>query len=360
MNGIVGMAESLLQSTLFNNQKLKVETIRECAETLVSLRNDILDISKVEAGHLEIDIQKFDLREMIAHTERLWRTRSDAKNLELSVAVETDVPDEMEGDTNRIKQVLFNLLSNAIKYTDQGKVMVNVRSKGLEDGSHRIRFVVQDTGGGLDVETQERLFQRYIQPSPSIGEPEGGAGLGIAIGRNLLEMMGGTMGVDSEIGVGSFYFELPLGVLKKASTNSLESAEIGSFKTDPNVSVLIVEDNQINQRVLEAFLAPFHFESKAATNGAEAVELVKQDRFDIILMDIQMPIMDGIDATRKIRELGGWCETVPIVTVTANAMAGDREKYMEAGMDDYVPTQVNRETLTEVLNKYKLGSGDFN
>jgi signal transduction histidine kinase/CheY-like chemotaxis protein len=359
MNGIVGMAESLLRSSLSTDQKLEVETIRDCAETLVSLLNDIQDITKIEAGHLEIDIQNFSLREMIAHTERLWRTRSDAKYLALAVEVEPDIPDNLEGDVNRIKQVLFNLLSNAIKYTDQGGVTVRIRSKGQEDGSDRVRFEVQDTGDGLDIETQQRLFQQFIQPSPSIGRAEGGAGLGLAISRNLVEMMGGAMGVDSELGIGStFYVELPLGVSRATDVDSMGSKGIEIFRSATDVSVLIVEDNRINQRVLEAYLAPFQYRSTVAVNGAEAVEIVQNEKFDIILMDIQMPVMDGIDATRNIREQGGWRGEVPIVAITANAMVGDRERYLEAGMDDYVPKPVNREALTQVFEKYKLPSGN--
>ncbi len=327
MNGIIGMADSLLGSTLSTDQKLEVETIRDCAETLVSLLNDILDISKIEAGHLEIDIQNFNLREMMAHAERLWRTRSDAKGLALTVDVARDVSEIFDGDENRIKQVLFNLLSNAIKYTDAGTVAVTVRSRAKK-GSERIRFEVQDTGDGIDFETQQHLFQRFIQPSPSIGQADGGAGLGIAISRNLVEMMGGKMGVDSEPGIGStFYFELPLGMPQSTAEISKGSDNIETFAATSNVSVLVVEDNRVNQRVLEAYLAPFEFAICVAENGAEAVEAAREGPFDAIFMDIQMPVMDGIEATRKIRELGGWRTTVPIIAVTANAMAGDRERY---------------------------------
>jgi len=342
MNGIVGMADSLLRSTLSVDQKQEVETIRDCAETLVSLLNDILDISKIEAGHLDIDIQSFSLREMITHAERLWRTRSVDKGLGLKIDIATDTPDKLEGDVNRIKQILFNLLSNAIKYTDQGVVTVKIRSKGHRDGSDRIRFEVQDTGNGLDLETQQQLFQRFIQPNPSIGQAEGGAGLGIAISRNLVEMMDGAMGVDSELGIGStFYFELPLGVSKGIRDGSIGSSTVETFERASDVSVLIVEDNHVNQRVLEAYLAPYQFRSTLAVNGAEAVDITEQEKFDLIFMDIQMPIMDGIEATRKIREQGGWRAKVPIVAVTANTMAGDRDRYLDAGMDDYIPKPVN-------------------
>jgi len=359
MNGIVGMADSLLRSTLSNDQKQEVETIRDCAETLVSLLNDILDISKIEAGRLDIDIQSFSLREMITHVERLWRTRSEAKGLGLIIDIATDIPDRLEGDVNRIKQILFNLLSNAIKYTNQGSVAVKIRSKGHRDGSDRIRFEVQDTGNGLDLESQQQLFQRFIQPNPSIGQAEGGAGLGIAISRNLVEMMDGAMGVESEPGLGStFYFELPLGVSKGTGNDSIGSSTAETFERASNVSVLIVEDNHVNQRVLEAYLAPYQFRSTLAVNGSDAVDVTEQEEFDLIFMDIQMPVMDGIEATRKIREQGGWCAKVPIIAVTANAMAGDRDRYLGAGMDDYIPKPVNREALTRVLQKYKLPSGN--
>ncbi len=357
MNGIVGMAESLLRSTLSDNQKLEVETIKDCAETLVSLLDDISDISKIEAGHLEIDIQSFSLNEMIAHTERLWRTHADAKGLALTVDIALDIPTVLEGDVNRIKQVLFNLLSNAIKYTDHGSVTVKALSKGLKEGSHIVRFEVQDTGIGLDCDDQEVLFQRFIQPNPSIGEAEGGAGLGIAISRNLVEMMGGEIGVDSEVDTGStFYFELPFGVPGEADKAPATSKAKEEPETATDVSVLIVEDNRVNQRVLEVYLAPFDFDATIAVNGAEAVAAIQDEQFDVIFMDIQMPVMDGIHATRKIREVGGWCASVPIVAVTANATAGDRERYLEAGMDDYIPKPVDRSALFEVLRKYKLAS----
>ena len=357
MNGIVGMAESLLRSTLTDDQKLEVETIKDCAETLVSLLNDILDISKIEAGNLEINIQSFDLKDLAAHTERLWRIHAEAKGLALIVDIASDVPEILEGDVNRIKQVLFNLLSNAIKYTDHGSVSVKALSKGLEEGSHIVRFEVQDTGIGLDRDAQETLFQRFIQPNPSIGRVEGGVGLGIAISRNLVEMMGGKMGVNSAVDTGStFYFEVPLGVSGEAGEASLAPVAFETSGSATDVSALIVEDNRVNQRVLEAYLAPFEFKATVVANGAEAVAAIHEEQFDIIFMDIQMPVMDGIDATRKIREAGGWCSSVPIIAVTANAMAGDRERYLEAGMDDYVPKPVDRKVLFDVLRKYEFAT----
>jgi two-component system, sensor histidine kinase len=167
------------------------------------------------------------------------------------------------------------------------------------------------------------------------------------------------MGIDSERGTGSTcYFVLPLGVSKSNGDDPIDSGAVETFEQVSDVSVLIVEDNHVNRRVLEAYLAPFQFSITVAVNGAEAVEIVRNQKFDIVLMDIQMPIMDGIEATRIIREQGGWCAKVPIVAVTANAMAGDRERYLAAGMDDYVPKPVNRDAITQVLEKYKLSSGN--
>tara|TARA_Y100001934_G_scaffold192300_2_gene226789 strand:- start:44273 stop:45880 length:1608 start_codon:yes stop_codon:yes gene_type:complete len=353
MNGIVGMADALLGSTLNENQKLEVETIRDCAETLMSLLNDILDISKIEAGHLDIDIQTFDVRAVMEHIERLWRTRSEEKNLKFAVSIDDDVPQKLDGDVNRIKQVLFNLISNAIKYTESGGVEVRLASRGYREGSLQLRVEVEDSGDGLNREMQESVFQRFIQADTSIGRPESGIGLGLAISRNLVQMMNGSIGVDSEPGVGStFYFELPLGIPHRAARELMSPEILEVPEANADIAILIVEDNHINLRVLEAYLMPYPFKCEAAVNGAEAVDLVKRRRFDIILMDIQMPVMDGIEATREIRALGGWCSNIPIIAVTANAMAGDRERYLNAGMDDYVPKPIDKSVLIKAINRH--------
>ena len=352
MNGIVGMTEALLNSELSGDQRGSVETIRDCAETLTSLLNDILDIARIEAGRLDLDLTEFNIAEHVQYADRLWRPRAESKGLKFRIMVGSDVPVRLRGDERRLRQILSNLLSNAIKFTESGTVSVDVTTVALETGSVRLRVEVRDTGPGLDPACIGKLFQKFIQADASIVRRYGGTGLGLSISRNLVELMDGTIDVQSTPGEGStFYFELPLDVIDGPSAALVEERNIFSSDVARGMQILVVEDNPINQRVFRALMDPLGCETDYVSNGREAVARVAEKQFDFILMDIEMPVMGGIDATKEIRGLGGWCATVPIVAMTANAMVGDKEQYIDAGMDTYLSKPIDPKRFIAMLRE---------
>lgn len=356
MNGIVGMTEALIASDLSDCQRNKVETIRDCAETLTSLLNDILDIARIEAGRLDLDLVPFDVSSHFRFADRLWRPRAEAKNIDFRLMVASDVPAILVGDERRIRQIGSNLISNAIKFTESGGVSVNVTSARDGDDGVLLRVEVSDSGPGLDDASKEKLFQKFVQADASVVRRYGGTGLGLSISRNLVEMMGGTIGVDGTSGKGStFYFELPLKAGDADRPNSPGTSDLFNGSVASGMRILVVEDNHINQRVFRALMDPLGCETVYVANGREAVERVAQQQFDFILMDIEMPVMGGIDATREIRALGGWCATVPIVAMTANAMVGDRERYLDAGMDNYVSKPIDARRFVAMLREHPGG-----
>jgi signal transduction histidine kinase/ActR/RegA family two-component response regulator len=350
MNGIIGMTESLMASGLTVDQLSEVDTIRDCAETLVIMLNDILDISKIESGRLEIDSQPFNLSELLANIEKLWRHRAKIGGLDFDVKSEGFVPTWLSGDANRIKQVLSNLIANAIKFTQAGSVAVRITGVSGTDQEFRLRVEVIDSGIGLNSEEQGRIFEQFVQVSSSGSHRFGGTGLGLAISKNLVNIMGGQIGVVSEPAKGStFYFELPLEIPSNVTAKPKTPVANSDMFDASGLRVLVVEDNRINQKVIRSLLNILNCEPSFAENGVEAIEKVKSDLFDVILMDIEMPIMNGVDATREIRAIGGWCSNVPIVAVTANAMAGDRDRYMEAGMTGYLPKPIEPQQFLKVV-----------
>ena len=361
MNGIIGMTESLMASGLTMDQMSEVDTIRDCAETLVTLLNDILDISKIEAGRLEIDSEPFNLTDLLENIEKLWRQRAKTKDLNFSVESEGYIPVWLSGDANRIKQVLSNLIANALKFTHIGAVKVRVTGTTGAEDEFRLRVEVIDSGVGLSQEEQEKVFDQFVQGGRSGSSRFGGTGLGLSISKNLIEMMGGQIGVLSEPNEGStFYFELPLGVPQNVGHKpNVPTANSDMFDAS-GLRVLVVEDNRINQKVIRSLLNLLNCEPSFAENGAEAVECVKSEHFDVILMDIEMPIMNGVDATRQIRAIGGWCSTVPIIAVTANAMPGDQDRYMEAGMSGYLPKPIEPQKFLKIVFETALKSPDEN
>ena len=353
MNGIVGMTEALIASELTDCQRNKVETIRDCAETLTSLLNDILDIARIEAGRLDLDLVPFDVNAHFRFADRLWRPRAAAKKVDFRIMVASDVPATVVGDERRIRQIVSNLISNAIKFTEAGGISINVTSARDGDDRVRLRVEVADSGPGLDEASQGKLFQKFVQADASVVRRYGGTGLGLSISRNLVEMMGGTIGVDSAPGKGStFYFELPLGVGEASKPNAPGKSELFDGSVTSGMRILVVEDNPINQRVFRALMEPLGCKTEYVSNGREAIDRVAHDEFDFILMDIEMPVMGGIDATREIRALGGWCATVPIVAMTANAMVGDKERYLDAGMDNYVSKPIDAKRFVAMLREH--------
>ncbi len=360
MNSVIGMSDLLSRTTLSSAQKELVYNIQNSAECLLDLINDILDFSKIEAGKLELSETNFDLRSLIANTTEIMSETARRKDLTFSSFISPDVPKLTYGDQGRVRQVLLNLLSNAIKFTDKGGISICVNTLEHLDGNNLVRFTIEDSGIGMNEETIQRLFSPFSQADSSITRKYGGTGLGLSISRSLVELMGGTISVESVEGKGSiFYFNIFLGSPSQASasmpiSDTLED-RIPKFDTPlfKNTLILIAEDQKVNQRLAMLQLREFGCEAIAVSNGKEAVEAAQHTNYAAILMDCQMPEMDGFEAARTIRrtehESGNH---IPIIAMTAQAMSGDREQCLSAGMDDYISKPVTSKKLAEVLRKW--------
>jgi len=383
MNAIIGMSGLALNTELTAKQKNYLETIYKSGHSLMGIINDILDISKIEAGKMDIEIIDFRLTSLTDELSALFYEKVTEKGIELSISVDNDVPDELTGDPMRLRQVLLNLISNAIKFTHKGEVSVNVNS--LEESSEKVRllFSVKDTGIGISPDQIEKLFAPFTQADTTTTRQYGGTGLGLAISRHLTDMMGGEIWVESEPGNGStFYFTV---LLKRQSLEKIEESKADedrkTDKTSKNIKniqgikILLVEDNQINQQVASEILGNAGILVDIVNNGQEVVEKIKnwesgiannqpptanrqspianrQLPYDAILMDIQMPVMDGYEATRQIRNLPSDIHNIPIIAMTAHAMKGDREKCLEAGMSDYVTKPIDTDQLFSALSRW--------
>ncbi len=357
MNGIIGMNELLLQSELTDTQRDCALTVRDSATALLRVIDDVLDIAKLEAGKVDLDPIDFDLGETIAATVALLAPRAKEKGLTLTTRVEQAARQRFHADAIRLRQVLLNLLGNAIKFTERGSVIVRARllPDDLPDGARRVEIEVTDTGIGMTEASQARLFQKFTQADSSISRRFGGTGLGLAISRELLGLMGGSIVVTSTPGQGSrFTVTLPLWPARTALVGGPRPEPAG---TTPGVSlrVLVADDNRVNQRLVSALLQAAGHTAEVVTNGREAVEAVLRNCFDVVLMDVQMPIMDGVKATRRIRALPPPANAVPIIALTADAVAGAEERYRNAGMDAYLSKPLSPDTLAATLEAIVRG-----
>jgi CheY-like chemotaxis protein len=322
----------------------------------MSLIDDILDLSKIEARKLTLELLDFHPRRVVEEAVQTLRTQADAKGLAFVWRVAPETPSLLTGDANRLRQILLNLAGNAIKFTGQGEVAVEVAVVERKDnGKTTLRFSIADTGIGIRPDQAEGLFAPFVQGDASNTRKYGGAGLGLSISKALVEMMGGTIGHHSPAGAGStFWFTA---VFATPCAPALASAEPAASTTMSlpakatrariDARILVVEDNATNQLVLLAQLEKLGYQARAVANGIEAVEAVRREAYDIILMDCQMPLMDGFEATRQIRRSGR--PHVPIIAVTAHAMVGDRERCIREGMDDYLSKPLALEPLADVL-----------
>ncbi|HSV28030.1 MAG TPA: ATP-binding protein [Candidatus Omnitrophota bacterium] len=338
MNGIIGMARMVLETDLTAEQRDWVDTISHSGDALLTILNDILDFSKLEAGKLELETVTFDPRRLVDGVVDLMRSRAEEKRLSLAVTVDPSVPAWLAGDPTRLRQILLNLVGNAVKFTDAGGVTVRLAA---EPGDRRVklRVAVGDTGIGIPPEALKRLFTPFSQVDGTIARRFGGTGLGLAICRRLVELMGGDISVDSAPGQGSvFTFAITVAEADHPPPPALVDAP-----PLPPLSILLVEDNLVNQKVAKAMLERYGHSVVIATDGFEAVDAVAkaaQGRYDVVLMDVQMPHLDGLGATQRIRALPGPAAAIPIVAMTANALKGDSERCLEAGMDGYVAKPV--------------------
>lgn len=356
LNGVLGMAGLLLDSPLDDEQRSHVKTIRSSGGLLLSLLNDILDLSKIEAGKLELEQIDFDLDDIIQSVADLWSPKAFAAGIGFSHDSSNVVAPVLLSDPTRIRQILFNFMSNALKFTEAGSIKIKVSQEKLADGNIRSRFEVRDTGAGIAADTVSALFQKFAQADTSITRKHGGTGLGLAISKQLAEAMGGEIGVDSTIGKGStFWFTIvsPEGVSDNVKHDDLpdQAADSGAPMAATSLRILVAEDNEVNQKVVKAMLVRAGHRVDIVGNGIEAVSAVIRGSYDLVLMDVQMPEMDGVTATRRIRELDGPVSQIPIIALTANAMKGDEETYRAAGMSDYVSKPIESDKLAAAMQR---------
>jgi len=356
MNGVLGTIGLLQNTDLSKHQYKLITTARESAEHLLTLINDILDFSKLEAGRIDLEDIDFDLYHLVESAISMMNPRAVMKGLRMSSEISPATPRYLKGDPGRLRQILFNLAGNAIKFTSKGDVRILVDSRALDDGRHMLSVKVRDTGIGIAGDQIDRLFSRFNQADSSIARRFGGTGLGLAICKQLTELMGGRIGVDSEEGKGStFWFELPLA---EGQTVQIEApAQAAGPATLRSLRILVAEDNQVNQMVIGLMLRQLGHQADIVTNGIEVCEQVQKAPYDLILMDMQMPEMDGITATATIRKLPSAAAKLPIIALTANAMEGDRERYLSAGMDDYVAKPIALPLLIAAMNRV-MGASD--
>ncbi len=352
MNGVLGMLGLALDTELSAEQREYLTTSRLSAQALLGLLNEILDLSRIEANRMDLEIVPFELRETVRAVIRTLSASAAEKNLSLAFSVSGDVPGCLLGDPYRVRQVLINLIGNAIKFTETGGVDVRVDLEERACDTAAVRFSIHDTGIGIPAEQQAAIFQPFRQGDGSTTRRFGGSGLGLAISQRLVGMMGGSIQVESSAGNGStFRFQMHFQVGTQAmEVTKVEAAPIAGCS---GARILVAEDNEINRRVVERMLTRRGYQITSVTDGCAALEAVRAGEFDLVLMDVQMPQMDGLEAAQAIRLLeqttGG---RLPIIAMTANAMKGDREKCLEAGMDDYLAKPVQPSALFAAVQQW--------
>ncbi len=360
MNGVIGTLQLLEDTRLDAEQKEFVLTAYKSADALLTILNDILDLSKIEAGKLNFESIVFDLHQIITDVVTLYSLKSEQQGVLLMQKIDDALPASLVGDPTRVRQVIVNLVSNALKFTDKGEVIIDVTVLQLdknhaEKNNVKLKISVSDTGIGIPEAAQSTLFNAFTQADGSTTRKYGGTGLGLAIVSQLIEMMEGVLGVDSVEGKGSqFWFTASFQCSDKKPPVRAELIP-KNITIPPDAKVLLVEDNPINQMVAQKMLEKVGLKPVLANNGVEAMQRLNEQVFDLILMDCQMPEMDGFDATREIRKLDIKAtnqKTIPVVAMTANVMSGDRERCLDVGMDDYIGKPVQREQLESVLGKW--------
>jgi signal transduction histidine kinase/HPt (histidine-containing phosphotransfer) domain-containing protein/ActR/RegA family two-component response regulator len=348
MNAILGMAHLLLDTRLDQRQRPYAQTLRESAEALLAILNDILDFSKMEAGRLELEDRDFALEAVVESVVTLMSPRATAKGLRLTSAIAPDVPRRLRGDAGRLRQVLLNLVGNAIKFTDAGGVRVDVEPAGIEGDRALVRFAVTDTGIGIPEEAQARLFEEFTQADVSVTRRFGGTGLGLAISRKIVTAMKGDIGVQSAPGRGStFWFTVGL----PPAAGSVEAETSRELSVRP-LKILVAEDDPVNQQVAAGLLRRRDHHVDIVGDGRAAVAAAAANSYDVVLMDVRMPTLDGIEATREIRRLPGAPGRVPIIGLSASAMQSEIDLCLAAGMTDNLPKPIDPARLAAVLARH--------
>jgi signal transduction histidine kinase/DNA-binding NarL/FixJ family response regulator len=361
LNGILGMAQVLEIGSLSDEQRDQVQTILDSGRNLMALLNDVLDLSKIEAGKMAVVKADTDLTHTLCRLHRLWKPKAEEAGLEFYLSLDADLPQVLNFDAVRVRQCVSNLISNAIKFTKQGRVEVFVTARRSADGQYLVKVRVSDTGIGMDAETMTRLFTPFMQADDSISRKYGGTGLGLSITRKLAELMGGEANVRSEPGRGSeFTFSFLAGeaapqhrVVSEGA--SLSEDEARSTLKNQNLRLLLVDDHPINRQVASLLLRPFNMRIVEATNGKEALEALRRETFDVMCLDVHMPVMDGTQTIAAIRASEEPWANIPVIALTADAMTGDKERYMAMGMDGYLSKPIaERDLVTEITRVRSL------
>lgn len=360
MNGIFGLLQLLQTTSLGDEQGEYVEMTMNVAKNLLNLLNDILDLSKVEAGKIDIHEIEFNLSDLCRSMPSIFIEQIHKKNIELAIDIAPDVPSAIISDEVRLRQVLFNLVGNAMKFTESGSVNVQIGAGPIVGHNKRkLYFSVSDTGIGIPEDQTGKLFEPFTQVDDSLSRKHQGAGLGLSIVKHLVELMGGSIGLESILGQGTTVrFDIPVGFLEQKKTvtdqelSRADSVKVNIREQFLNLKILLVEDDEISQIFVKRLLGKYGAEIVCAQNGEDALQILSNGTFDIVLMDIRMPVMDGITAAKHIRKMEcEACRTIPIVAMTANAMSGDREKALAAGMDDYIAKPLEIDALRGCIDR---------
>ena len=357
VNGIIGMLDMAMDNQLPPEQVEELQTAQSCAQSLMSLLNEILDLSKIEAGKMTLERVPFDVRILVDDCLKEQQPRVAQTGVALRSEVSPDVPGQLVGDPLRIRQVLSNLLSNAVKFTEHGSVCVRTDSELSDTGSLSLRIAVEDTGTGIPADKLDTIFEEFTQADGSVSRKYGGTGLGLAITRKLVEMHGGQIQVRSEVGRGTTFVvtvacELSLGAAANRERAAETVPERPALVTLSPGRILIVEDNQVNQKVVTSVLRKRGYSIELANDGQEALlKLESSAAYDLVLMDVQMPVLDGLETTRLIRKDPRWRE-LPVVAMTAHAMNGDKEKCLAAGMSGYISKPVHPAHLLLTVDQF--------
>jgi signal transduction histidine kinase/CheY-like chemotaxis protein len=354
MNGVIGMLDIALDQRLAPEVSEQLQTAQRCAHSLLSLLNDILDLSKIEAGKMSLEKIPFDVRAVLDDCVRAHQPKASENRVKLRLEVSPDVPEQIVGDPLRIRQIISNLIGNAVKFTEDGAVVAKGEAALSGGGQFTLRFTVQDTGSGIPADKLLCIFDKFSQADGSVSRKFGGTGLGLAITKKLVEMHNGEIRVESELGHGStFVVTLQCGVGEGRRERSPDYKVSRSAQAVPGMGrILVVEDNHVNQRVVTAMLGKRGYSYEVANDGREALDkLASGANFDLVLMDVQMPVLDGLEATRIIREDSHW-KALPIVAMTAHAMSGDKERCLDAGMNGYISKPVHPDQLFNIVDEY--------
>ncbi len=351
MNGVLGMAQLMLRTPLSQEQREYAETIWQCGGALLELLNDILDLAKVEAGKMTLRLEPFDPAAELNEVARLFRGKAVEKGIGLNVEAAAGARRNLLGDRLRLRQILTNLLNNAVKFTDRGAITLGLTAAPLGTDRVMVRFTVQDSGIGISSSDMARLFHPFTQANSDVAPAYGGSGLGLAICQKLAHLMGGYMEVESECGRGSlFVAAIPFAM----AVPSNDAGPVARRTTEEPLAacVLVVEDSAVNRRVVQRMLEKLGCRVTLAESGAEALEVAARAKFDLVLMDCQMPEMDGMETTRRLQAIWAPDRQVPIVALTANAMQGDRAACLAAGMSDYLTKPIEMAALEAALDRW--------